>query len=613
MEIFFAAFFLTLAFSEPLVAPPAPNSISVPFPHPQTAADWYEWALIQIQEGRLDEAKKSLEQAIALDPQFIPAMIQIGFIELWQSHLVESYHFFSQILAISSCEPKALEGFREIGSRWSQIEERQPEEVVIYEKLNRCEPSNADTLFYLGRALARTHQWDEAERILKECLSLAPQYSDAEIQLAYLYLWQKRWDEAESLFAKYPTNSDAKMGLARAARHQGDRAKAKQHLQEILSEKPSHREARKEYATILYADMDYSEAESEFAWLVDDDPNPSEYWSHLFEIKSHTRYALWVETLYTDAKEDDPSLRAPVVKDYYFLNAVHLLIPLTNRCRFDLKQIYYHQRENDIFPPVGVNYSAYLSGGQLTANYFFAKNWRWDLFARTFYAWGNQNVRYPFRNTTRFEPGTALLYSSENHLFAFDIHAESFIIKNFARVDSRLLRTDYITASYIYRPSLKWKPEVEGAVIHVFIRDSLKNWQNTERAIARCGFPFFPKYVIAIYRFEHGHFDKLSQNYYSFKQQLRNVLGVRLHVPIAASVSWDTYYYHRWQTTYNLFQPIGNTVFVATKQYLVANWVTSALSVRYRDKMRLSLEGHYFHDTLPYRDWGLTGSFLWQF
>lgn len=474
-------------------------------------------------------------------------------------------------------------------------------------------PQTAQEWYERALIQIREGKNDEAKASLEKALSLDPEYIDAKIKLGYLYLWEGKWDEAEAIFSLYPDNTDAQLGLALVARRRGNHKKAKQYLGEILSQNPHHREAKREYAKILHADMEYSRAEEEFAWLVDDDPNSGEYWLSLFDIKSHTHYSFMLETFYTDAKEDDPSLGVPVVKDYYFFNALHLLIPASDRWRIDLKEIYYHQRENDIFPPVGVNYSAYLTGGQIAASYFFAPDWRWDLSARAFHAWGKQNVHYPFQETTRFEPGTSLLYNSERQLFSLDLHTESFIIKNFARVNSSLLRTDFATGGYAYRFAHKLHPEIEAWMTHVFIRDSLKNWENTEQGTARCGVPFLSDYVMAIYRFEHGHFDKLSQNYYSFKQQLRNVLGVHLHVPFTSSVFWDTYYFHRWQTTYNLFQPIGNTVFVATKQYLAANWVTSSLNIRYRDRVRAIVEGHYFHDTLPYRDWGVSGSFLWQF
>ena len=126
-------------------------------------------------------------------------------------------------------------------------------------------------------------------------------------------------------------------------------------------------------------------------------------------------------------------------------------------------------------------------------------------------------------------------------------------------------------------------------------------------------FPRFWKYWTLLYHFEHGHFDKLNPNYYSFNHQLRNTLGIRFRFDFSRMVYWETTYEHRWQTTYQLFQPIGNFIFVANKQYLIANRVTSKIGAQYKDRLKFEIEGHYFYETLPYRDWNLNGSLVWQF
>jgi tetratricopeptide (TPR) repeat protein len=602
-----------LVLSDPVLKPPIRSESPLYTPQGDSAEDFYERGLIEIKKKRFAEARKNLEIALEKDGSFLNAELQLGFLDLWEGNASGAFQRFSRVLDESPCQSEALIGFQELGEVWRREEKKLAQILKIYQTLNECQPNNPDTLFYLGRALLRTGDLEGARSSFEKCLALIPSYGDAEILLGYIYLREKKWAEARVLFLKHEQNLDAKMGLALLARRTGDGKKAKKYLREVIDENPGHKEAKKEYAKQLLSDHEYQGAAAEFQWLVNDDPNEGSYWIDLFDLKSKANFAVFLETLYTDAKENDPSLGVPVVKDYYFFNSVHCLIPLAKRWRLDLEQMYYHQRENDILFPYGVNYSAYEAGGQATASYFFAVDWRLDLTARAFNAWGAKDVFYPFQSTTRFEPGSGLLYNSEKQLFSFDVHTESFIIKDFSKFISQLLRIDSATAGYAYRPDCKLRPEFEGWLSYGFIRDSLKNRKNTEVAVARLGVPFMGKAITAIYRFEHGHFDQLSQNYYSFKQQLRNVLGGRLRIDFSDSVFWETYFYHRWQTTYNLFQPIGDFVFIAAKQYLVANWVTSSVTARYKDKMRLVLEGRYYRDTLIYRDWNITGSFLWQF
>lgn len=521
-----------------------------------------------------------------------------------------AYHALLQTLESSPCDPMALDQLERIGIEWLNIADKQADDLAIWEILNRCRPHNSDILYYLGVQLSRAGRLIEAEAAFKECLFLVPEYADAEIQLGFIALRQGRMDEAQAVFERFPGNSDAQMGLARVHQQTGDWQRAQGLYRRVIGKDPQNREARQNLARLSASQMNFSEAKSQYRWLADRDPDSETHWAELFDVKSHTDFALFLEMSYTDAKENDPPLRAPVVKDYYFLNAVHCLIPVFDRWRLDVKQIYYHQRENDIYPPIGVNYNMFLAGVELSSRFLFHKDWKWNAYARGFDAWGDQNVNYPFHHTMRFEPGTSLMYHSERQIFAIDAHRESFVIKNFAAVRSELLHTDYLTGTYSYRFVAKLHPEIQAEIEQIFIQGD--NWKNTQRGMASCRIPFI-KYFTAIYRFEHGHYDRLNINYYSFRQQIMNTLGVRFHYDFSPAAYFEAVYEHRWKTTRDLFQPIGIFLFVAKKQRLLANKAAARMSYRYRDTLRFELEGRYFYETLPYRDWNVNGSILWQF
>ncbi|MBF8263784.1 MAG: hypothetical protein HW387_1449 [Parachlamydiales bacterium] len=521
-----------------------------------------------------------------------------------------TYRALMQTLKTRPCNAKALERLEPIGVQWLNDPGKQADDLAIWEILNHCKPHNSDILYYLGVQLSRAGRWDEAQAALKECLSLAPEYADAEVQLGLLYLWQGREDLAKGIFERFPENSDAQMALARIHQKAGDHQHSNELYRRVIEKNPKNLEARQNLAKSSAAWMNFSEAKSQYQWLVANDPNSEGHWAEFFDVKSHTDLAVFLETDYTDAKESDPSLDAPVVKDYYFFNAVHFLIPVFDRWRLDLSQIYYHQRENDIYPPIGVNYSMFSAGANLTSSFLFKKDWKWDLYVRGFEAWGDQRVNYPFRRTTRFEPGTSLLYNSERQIFALDTHRESFVIKNFAAMRSEILWTDYLTGIYGYRFAWRLNPELQAQISQIFIQGD--NWESTQTLLASCKLPFI-KYFTALYRFDHGHFDQLNPNYYSFMQQYMNTIGVRLHYDLHSRAVFELIYEHRWKTTYKLFQPIGNFIFVAAKQSLFSNKVIARMNIRYKDTLRLMIEGHYFYETLPYNDWNVNGSILWQF
>ncbi|MCF7806755.1 MAG: tetratricopeptide repeat protein [Simkaniaceae bacterium] len=580
---------------------------------PQNAEDWYELALQQIKKKEFSKARESLNHALHLQPDFFEAQLQLALIDMWENQNERAAKQLWHILNEYPCDRRALQALEDIALKWTNLPDKQKQAIAIYRYANRCDPDNPDLLFYLGRLTSRAGEWKEAKQLLKACLNLAPEYEDAAIQLARIYIWQKNYVEARHVLKPFPYSAEANILLGQIAMREGNPREATGYYRQSLKKNPHNRTAHRGLGHSLAAQMFYTDAHQEFSYIVDDDPNTEENWIPLFNIKEHTHFSAFLESNYTKAKENDPSLQQPVVKDYYFYNALHLMIPIADPVRLEITPIYYNQKEKDIYPPIGTNYDVDIAGGQITSSVFFPNGWQWNLFAREIRAWGVGTEFYPFQKTTRFEPGTNISYHSDRQLFVMDAHVESFIIKNFSNMTSELLRTDFLSATYRYRVASPLRPEIGATITHVIIHDNLNNWENTELVEGLIGLPKLAQYITAIYRFEHGHFHKLNINYYSFKQQYRNTLGLDVHMDIKARARIALIYEHQWQMTHNLFQPIGNDVFIADRQFLRANKITGQFSYRYKDMWRFNLESHYFRDTLPYRDLNFKGSLLIYF
>lgn len=369
--------------------------------------------------------------------------------------------------------------------------------------------------------------------------------------------------------------------------------------------KPRYKESR--------LNFDYEPMVRKTPWLMREDIGA---WPFVFDATSHTKPSIVVKTDYSDVKEDDPSLKRPVVKDYCFLNTVHIFVPIASRFCLDFTQIYYHQRENDLYSPdiaALPNYSAYREGGQITSHYSFSKNWGWDAFLRGFYMWGKQKgVWFPFENTARFESGMNIFYNDGRKFFIIDGHRESYIIKDFSQALSTLLATDCLTGGLGIKIGEEDLLELEAWMRHIFIADLTHNRKNSEEGVARLFFPW-KRYFSLLYRFEHSRYDKLNINYYSYKRQFRNTIGACFHLDVSTSCFWNVTYEYRWQTTRDLFQPIGDFILARDKQYLIANRISSRFCVQHRDKFLIDLEGHYFYETLPSRDWNLKATLTMRF
>jgi tetratricopeptide (TPR) repeat protein len=534
---------------------------------PRTADEEYELALFYILAGNVDLAKIHAAKAIELKKNFTEAEIQMGFIFLWENQIDQAELLFQRVLDREPCNKQALFGLGKIAIQSSDVKA-----IELFTQLYTCDSKNADALFYLAQLYKKSNRLEEAENAYRSALEINPNYVDAAEGLARLYELKKNKSGLKDLSEKYPSNPEI------------------QHI----------------YARYLLNTENFKEANQIYNRL----PPNRQIWTEYWGIKSRTNVSSSLEANYTDAKESDPTLRVPVVKDYYFYGALNIFVPIFDALRLDAKAFVYHQRENDILPPVGVNYNIYESGAQLLLHYYFALNWRWDLTARAFDSWGAGQMTYPFDKTARFEPGTSIVLNSE-HLFVLDAHVESFIIKNFAKIQSELLRTDFAQTAYGYRPNIFLHPKVESNVGWIYFHDSLHNLKNKQSAFAQIDL-YFP-WLTTFYLFEHSGFKYLNPNYFSYKNQIRNTIDLRIYKELAKGWYFEIYWDHTWELTQNLFLPIGNLLFVAPRLYLIWNKLAAQISYQYKDKLKFEIGGHYLHNTLPYTDWNLHGSIVWQF
>lgn len=597
----FAAFLLL---SAPILRPPAECFPQTEIPAPDTSAEsLYAAGQQALAECRREEGRAWLERAIRADPNFAPAYIQLGYLDLWEQRNDAALRHFQTALYLCPCDSQVAPGLEELLNAWADRPHRQ---IALYQLLLCCRPENGEWWYQLGRLQAQCGDWSDAVVSLNRALKLNPQNSDAAMQLASVYTWQGEWNAAETLYRKFPQLLDAKLGLATIAYRRGHYNEAKSLYKEVLRERPDDAVARLGLARCYESQLRYQKAKVQLEQLPDS-------WRELLDVRSHTNPAVDFRVFFTRAKETDPSFRVPVVKDYYWLSSATVRVPLANRWRLDVKGIVNRQKEEDIFPPGGMNYDVWITGAQLTSRYQFLKDWRWDVVMRGLDAWGVGQEFFPFRDCGRFEPGTTVLYSSETQLLVGDAHYESMVIKNFALTRSELLRMALLDVAYGFKLPVMTHPELEGWITRTFYFDNLHNHKNSEDVWFRFGFPWIEKYFKIQYHFIHGAFQVLSQNYFSYLWQNENNLEGKLIIPITPQFELALLYNRQWQLTHDLFLPIGNFVFVSDRLYLIGNKGTVELTYQGKNGLRLELSGHYYRNTLPYRDWNGRGSLSWQF
>ncbi len=146
-------------------------------------------------------AKELFEKALALDPEFAMAHLQLAFAEFGGGDADKAFDHYSKALSlkdkVSDGEKIFLDateaGFT--GDRQTQIEklmqlvEMYPNDKRIYMNLG---------IFYSGQ-----QDWNNAIGSLEKAIQVEPAFAPAYNQLAYIYLYSNQYDKAEKTIKKY--------------------------------------------------------------------------------------------------------------------------------------------------------------------------------------------------------------------------------------------------------------------------------------------------------------------------------------------------------------------------------------------------------------------------
>jgi tetratricopeptide (TPR) repeat protein len=505
-------------------------------------------------------------------------------------------HYLEKFLSIFSKDPKDAIYLKEV----AQI-------------LLSCDASDSDYYFYLGRAEFLLGNDQKAIAALKKCLEIFPDYDDANFVLGSIYMKRKQYKQALDVFSKYPDDVAAIEKIGDIYIQQKEYKKAIKQFELLIKIDPDHPNYIRKYAYILSEEQKYHQAKEVLSAQLKKNPSPI-LDKQLAEIDYFVDPRIGYKGSYLESKENDPSLNQPVVRDYYIDQSLFFRTPVTDHFVIESKIIDFHQKERDIYPPIGVNYDVQLYGLQEKLQYNFTPNTRMDLILRGFKAYSLETGFYPFYNTWRFEPGLSISNVGERQFFFIDAHIESFIIKNFTTVRSELLRTDYFDIGYgMHLPLKKIVPEVEWYITEIFYHSSPKNRQDIQSVLFNLKIPASRSWIKGTYRFDHSSFEKLNLNYYSYKNQWISTLGGKAHAYLNDQFSFDLTYEHGWQVTKDLFQPIGDFVFIAPRQSLLSNKVSGEALITLGKRVLLNLYGHFFRDNQPYKEYQVKGGIEYQF
>ena len=203
------------------VATPAPVAKSAKKPSadlPPGAANVTLEAQRAYAAQRFDEAEKKYLEALALAPDNVYTLANLGAAQMELNKLGEAEAHFKRALALDADDAFSL-------ALLGLLKFRQQKPDDAFDALSRAaklDPDNAQTQNYLGLALAQKGQREAAEAAFRKAIQLAPGYAVAHYNLAVYYATQQpptrelaRWHYQKAMSVGHPKSDELEKLLAR--------------------------------------------------------------------------------------------------------------------------------------------------------------------------------------------------------------------------------------------------------------------------------------------------------------------------------------------------------------------------------------------------------------
>ncbi|MFA6636691.1 MAG: tetratricopeptide repeat protein [Candidatus Omnitrophota bacterium] len=133
-------------------------------------------------------------------------------------------------------DPSSKKAARDLGLSYLWTEAPEKAAPLLQETVDK-DPENASLLEDLADAYAWSGEHDAAIGVLREKLRFESDFS-SEKKLAEMYLWSKRYGEAETLLramaSRYPEDKDVLLLLGRALYYSGNSKEASKVLEKLL-------------------------------------------------------------------------------------------------------------------------------------------------------------------------------------------------------------------------------------------------------------------------------------------------------------------------------------------------------------------------------------------
>jgi tetratricopeptide (TPR) repeat protein/peroxiredoxin len=216
---------------------------------PASAEALYGIGSVYLNQQKTAEARDSFERALKLRATFPDTLANswnnLGLLAAREGRTGEAIGYFQKALALS---PDHLIALDNLGSAYRQ-QKSWGDARKTYERALEVSPNDAEASYGLGMVFAQNDDTARAYDSLQRALKLRPVYPEALNNLGILYLRTQRRDEAVASFEECirvaPAFDQSYLNLARVYVIEATPEKARAVLLELLKQHPGHQQAQK--------------------------------------------------------------------------------------------------------------------------------------------------------------------------------------------------------------------------------------------------------------------------------------------------------------------------------------------------------------------------------
>ncbi|HKG12804.1 MAG TPA: tetratricopeptide repeat protein [Pyrinomonadaceae bacterium] len=174
---------------------------------PNSSPLWLALGIAQMGDGKSDDARKSFERALELDPRSAPALAYLGSTYGERGQYAEAASYYER--AVAAAPNVAVPFYLAADALLKQPEVDAPRVEKYLARAVELEPDFASAHMALAKLYVRGERWADAAAAFERVTRLDPESSEAHYQLGRVYVRLKRASDAQRELDRFKQLSEA--------------------------------------------------------------------------------------------------------------------------------------------------------------------------------------------------------------------------------------------------------------------------------------------------------------------------------------------------------------------------------------------------------------------